>query len=81
MLTVIWAMQNGGLTRQSFRDQLATLKDFPGVQGAITFATGRRVLQTQYLSQIVRNDAGELKWVNYEDILDTFDVDAVAGLK
>ena len=81
MLTVIWAMKNGGLTRQSFRDQLATLKDFPGVQGAITFGAGRRVLQTQYLSQIVRNDAGELKWVNYEDILDTFDVDAVAGLK
>ena len=81
MLTVIWAMQNGGLTRQTFRDQLATLKDFPGVQGTITFGPGRHVLQTQYLSQIVRNEAGELKWVNYEDILDTFDVDAVAGLK
>ena len=81
MLTTIWAIKNGGTTRQAFRDQLATLKDFPGVQGPISFGPGRRVLQTQYLSQIVRNESGELKWVNYEDILETFDVDAVAGLK
>ena len=79
-ITVVWAIQNGGTTRQAFRDQLATLNEFPGVQGTITFGAGRRVLQTQYLSQIIREN-GELKWVNYEDILDTFDVDAVAGLK
>ena len=81
MLTTIWAIKEGGVTRQAFRDQLATLKDFPGVQGLISLGAGRRVLQTQYLSQIVRGEDGNLKWVNYEDILDTFDVDAVAGLK
>ncbi|MCR5067207.1 MAG: ABC transporter substrate-binding protein [Erysipelotrichaceae bacterium] len=84
MMTVIWAIKETmktGTTRQAFRDKLATLTDFPGVQGKLTFATGRKILQIQYLSQIVRGEDGQLKWVNYEDILDTFDVDAVAGLK
>ncbi len=84
MMTVIWAIQETmktGTTRQTFRDKLATLNNFPGVQGALTFATGRKILQIQYLSQIVRGEDGKLKWVNYEDLLDTFDVDAVAGLK
>ncbi len=85
MLTVIWAIKETmkeGTTRKTFRDQLATLKDFPGVQGALTFATGRKILQIQYLSQIVKNEeTGEMEWVNYEDILNEFDVDAVAGLK
>ena len=85
MLTTIWAIketQKTGTTRQSFRDQLATLTDFMGVQGPLTFATGRKILQVQYLSQIVRNETtGELEWVNYQEVNDTFDVDAVAGLK
>ena len=84
MATVIWAIKETmatGTTRQTFRDKLATLTDFPGVQGKLTFATGRKILQTQYLSQIVRGEDGQLKWVNYEDLLNTFDVDAVAGLK
>lgn len=83
MLTVIWAIRETmktGTTRQTFRDKLATLNEFPGVQGALTFAKGRKILQIQYLSRIERVD-GELKWVNYEDLLNTFDVDAVAGLK
>ena len=82
--TVIWAIKETmaeGTTRKSFRDKLATLNEFPGVQGALTFAPGRKILQIQYLSQIVRDEKGELKWVNYEDILNTFDVDKVAGLK
>ena len=70
-----------GTTRKTFRDQLATLNNFPGVQGALTFAPGRKILQIQYLSQIVRGEDGKLKWINYEDLLNTFDVDAVAGLK
>ena len=85
LLTTIWAIketQKTGTTRQSFRDQLATLTDFMGVQGPLTFATGRKILQVQYLSQIVRNETtGELEWVNYQEVNDTFDVDAVAGLK
>ncbi|MGN1398576.1 MAG: ABC transporter substrate-binding protein [Erysipelotrichaceae bacterium] len=85
LLTTIWAIketQAEGTTRQSFRDQLATLTDFMGVQGPLTFATGRKILQVQYLSQIVRNETtGELEWVNYQEVNDTFDVDAVAGLK
>lgn len=59
METVIWAIENGGTTRQAFRDTLATLNNFPGIQGPITFTTGRRVLQEQFLS-VVKN--GE--WVN-----------------
>ncbi len=83
LLTVIWAIQETakeGTTRQSFRDQLATLNGFMGVQGELTFAAGRKILQVQYLSQIVRNASGELEWVNYPEILETFNVDKVAGL-
>lgn len=84
MLTVIWAIKETmktGTTRQTFRDKLATLNEFAGVQGALTFAKGRKILQTQYLSQIVKDENGALKWINYEDLLKDFDVDAVAGLK
>lgn len=44
LLTVIWAIENGGTTREKFRDVLATLKDFMGVQGKISFTDGRRVV-------------------------------------
>lgn len=85
IMTTIWAIKETlkeGCTRQTFRDKLATLNGFLGVQGELTFAPGRKILQVQYLSQIVRNETtGELEWVNYEDLLKTFDVDAVAGLK
>lgn len=67
MMTVIWAIENGGTDRESFRDVLATLKNFMGVQGIISFAEGRKVLQEQYLS-VVEN--GE--WKNIDA---GFDVD------
>lgn len=81
--TVIWAIKETlatGCNRQSFRDKLATLNNFHGVQGELTFAPGRKILQVQYLSQIVKNEDGTLAWVNYEDILNEFNVDKVAGL-
>jgi branched-chain amino acid transport system substrate-binding protein len=82
MLTTIWAIENGGTTRVKFRDVLSTLNNFMGVQGVLTFAPGRKILQEQYLSQIVRNSQGVLEWVNLKDPIEQgFDVDAVAGLK
>ena len=86
LATVIWAIKEtmnteSGCTRKTFRDKLATLNGFIGVQGELTFAPGRKILQTQYLSQIVRNkDTGELEWINYEDLLKTFNVDKEAGI-
>jgi branched-chain amino acid transport system substrate-binding protein len=82
LLTVIWAIENGGTTRETFRDTLSTMHDFMGVQGVLTFAPGRKILQEQYLSRIVRNEKGELEWVNLLDPQEAgFDVDEVAGLK
>ncbi|NLF26954.1 MAG: ABC transporter substrate-binding protein [Clostridiales bacterium] len=60
IMTVVWAIENGGTTRESFRDVLATLNNFVGVQGPITFAAGRKVLQEQFLS-VVKD--GE--WINF----------------
>ena len=84
MATVIWAIKEtmkgpNGTTRQTFRDKLATLHDFPSVQGKLTFAEGRKILQIQYLSQIVKKEDGTLTWVNYEDI--PFDADKECGFK
>ena len=84
MLTVIWAIQETmntkeGTTRQTFRDKLATLNGFMGVQGELTFAEGRKILQIQYLSKIEQNENGEWEWVNYEDI--PFDADKACGFK
>ena len=72
LLTVAWAIENGGTERTSFRDTLATLKNFMGVQGTVSFTTGRRVVLEQYLSLVQDG-----KWTN----IDTgdFDVDKVAG--
>jgi len=53
MLTVIWAIENGGVDRQSFRDTLASLKDFMGVQGTISFDPDtRKVFNEEYLAQV-----------------------------
>jgi len=85
MLTIIWAMQEvlgakKDVTRQSFRDKLATLNGLMGVQGELTFAEGRKILQIQYLSKIVKDETtGEWKWVNYEDL--AFDADEACGFK
>lgn len=65
MLTIIWAIENGGTTREAFRDQLATLKDFMGVQGTISFGEGRKVITEQYLS-IVEN--GQWRNVSEEEV-------------
>ena len=68
-----------GTTRQSFRDKLATLNNFHSVQGNLTFAEGRKILQIQYLSQIVKKEDGSFAWINYEDI--PFDADKECGFK
>ena len=84
MATVIWAIQetmktSTGTTSQSFRDKLATLNNFHSVQGNLTFAEGRKILQIQYLSQIVKKEDGSFAWINYEDI--PFDADKECGFK
>ena len=85
MSTVIWAIKETmkgekGTTRQTFRDKLATLNGFHSVQGDLTFAEGRKILQIQYLSKIVKDEeTGEYKWINFEDI--PFDADKECGFK
>ncbi len=84
MSTVIWAIKETmkgekGTTRQTFRDKLATLNGFHSVQGNLTFAEGRKILQIQYLSEIVPDGEGGYKWINYEDI--PFDADKECGFK
>ena len=71
---ISWAIENGGTTREKFRDTLSTLKDFMGVQGTISFAADRKVILPQHLS-IVENG----KWRNID--IDHFDVDEIAGNK
>lgn len=62
MLTVIWAIENGGVDRLSFRDKLASLSNFMGVQGTISFDPDtRKVFNEEYLAQ-VQNGV----WVNID---------------
>lgn len=65
MMTVIWAIENGGTTREAFRDQLATLQDFMGVQGKISFGEGRKVITEQFMS-IVEN--GQWRNLSEEEV-------------
>lgn len=71
---ISWAIENGGTTREKFRDTLSTLKDFMGVQGTVSFAADRKVILPQHLS-VVENG----KWRNID--IDHFDVDEIAGNK